>query len=221
MLELKFIIEPFIGSPVETSVTSIVIEALETGEKQILAELDESNLALAAALSQGENLEQELSDTKQSLNKKLVIALGEKSEIEKSDFEIMLEDIKNMKDDMEIMKEEMEIMKEKSDINSDASEMKNEIIELIDEKLNTLTSNMDNQMEEMNTTIDTIKDTLMEEISNSLEEQIKTIVKKQINRLAMLPFLVVAVEWLRSFGPLGFPWGNLALTQTKILPLLQ
>ena len=47
------------------------------------------------------------------------------------------------------------------------------------------------------------------------------IVKKQINRLAMLPFLVVAVEWLRSFGPLGFPWGNLALTQTEILPLLQ
>ena len=64
------------------------IEALETGEKQILAELDESNLALAAALSQGENLKQELSDTKQSLNKKLVIALGEKSEIEKNNAEL-------------------------------------------------------------------------------------------------------------------------------------
>ena len=64
------------------------IEALETGEKQILAELDESNLALAAALSQGENLKQELSDTKQSLNNKLVIALGEKSEVEKNNAEL-------------------------------------------------------------------------------------------------------------------------------------
>ena len=64
------------------------IEALETEEKQILAELDESNLALAAALSQGENLEQELSDTKQSLNNKLVIALGEKLEVEKNNAEL-------------------------------------------------------------------------------------------------------------------------------------
>ena len=64
------------------------IEALEAGEKQILAELDESNLALAAALSQGENLKQKLSDTKQSLNNKLVIALGEKSEVEKNNAEL-------------------------------------------------------------------------------------------------------------------------------------
>ena len=64
------------------------IEALEAGEKQILAELDESNLALAAALSQGENLRQELSDTKQSLNNKLMIALGEKSEVEKNNAEL-------------------------------------------------------------------------------------------------------------------------------------
>ena len=64
------------------------IEALEAGEKQILADLDESNLALAAALSQGENLKQELSDTKQSLNNKLMIALGEKSEIEKNNAEL-------------------------------------------------------------------------------------------------------------------------------------
>ena len=49
------------------------IEKLETGEKQILAELDKSNLALAAALSQGENLKQELSETKKSLNSKLMI----------------------------------------------------------------------------------------------------------------------------------------------------
>ncbi len=60
------------------------IEKLETGEKQILTELDKSNLALAAALSQGENLKQELSETKKSLDSKLRIALGEKSEIEKN-----------------------------------------------------------------------------------------------------------------------------------------
>ena len=64
------------------------IEKLETGEKQILAELDKSNLALAAALSQGENLKQELSETKKSLNSKLMIALGEKSEIEKNNTEL-------------------------------------------------------------------------------------------------------------------------------------
>ena len=64
------------------------IEKLETGEKQILAELDKSNLALAAALSQGENLKQEFSETKKSLNSKLMIALGEKSEIEKNNTEL-------------------------------------------------------------------------------------------------------------------------------------
>ena len=64
------------------------IEKLETGEKQTLAELDKSNLALAAALSQGENLKQELSETKKSLNSKLLIALGEKSEIEKNNTEL-------------------------------------------------------------------------------------------------------------------------------------
>ena len=64
------------------------IEKLETGEKQILAELDKSNLALAAALSQGENLKQELSETKKSLDSKLMIALGEKSEIEKNNTEL-------------------------------------------------------------------------------------------------------------------------------------
>ena len=37
----------------------------------------------------------------------------------------------------------------------------------------------------------------------------------------MLPFLIVSLEWIRSFGPLGFSWGNLALTQINILPLLQ
>jgi chemotaxis protein MotB len=64
------------------------IAKLEAGEKQILTELDESNLALAAALSQGESLKQELSDTKQSSDSKLMIALGEKSEIEKNNIEL-------------------------------------------------------------------------------------------------------------------------------------
>ncbi len=36
-----------------------------------------------------------------------------------------------------------------------------------------------------------------------------------------LPFLVVSLEWFRSFGPLGFDWGILALTQTNYLPFLQ
>ena len=57
---------------------------MESGEKRILAELDQSNLALAAALSQRKNLQQEFDDTKQSLDTKLTAALGEKSEIEKN-----------------------------------------------------------------------------------------------------------------------------------------
>ena len=36
-----------------------------------------------------------------------------------------------------------------------------------------------------------------------------------------LPFLIVTLEWIRSFGPLGFDWGILALTQIEYLPLLQ
>ena len=31
----------------------------------------------------------------------------------------------------------------------------------------------------------------------------------------LFPFLIVSIEWLRSFGPLGFPWANLALSQSK------
>lgn len=64
------------------------IAKLEAGEKQILTKLNQSNLALAAALSQGESLKQELSDTKQSSDSKLMIALGEKSETEKNNIEL-------------------------------------------------------------------------------------------------------------------------------------
>jgi chemotaxis protein MotB len=64
------------------------IEKLESGGKQILAELDESNLALAAALSQRENLKQEFDNTKQSLDSQLKAALGEKSEIIKNNTEL-------------------------------------------------------------------------------------------------------------------------------------
>ena len=39
--------------------------------------------------------------------------------------------------------------------------------------------------------------------------------------LVSIPFLWVSMEWIRSFGPLGFPWANLAITQTKFLPMLQ
>ena len=39
--------------------------------------------------------------------------------------------------------------------------------------------------------------------------------------LVLIPLLWVVMEWLRSFGPLGFPWANLAITQTNFLPLIQ
>ena len=64
------------------------IEKLETAEKQISTKLDETNFALAAALSRGENLKQELSDTKESLENKLMGVLGEKTEIEKNNAEL-------------------------------------------------------------------------------------------------------------------------------------
>ena len=36
-----------------------------------------------------------------------------------------------------------------------------------------------------------------------------------------LPIIIVTIEWIRSFGPLGFPWSNLALTQSKYIYLIQ
>ena len=41
------------------------------------------------------------------------------------------------------------------------------------------------------------------------------------NSYLSLPFLVVSLEWIRSFGPLGFTWGNLALTQSDYPLILQ
>ena len=48
-----------------------------------------------------------------------------------------------------------------------------------------------------------------------------TIEKQFGNSIAIMPFAWASLEWLRAFGPLGFPWANLAITQTKILPLVQ
>ena len=45
--------------------------------------------------------------------------------------------------------------------------------------------------------------------------------KQKDSGLVLIPFLWVVMEWLRSFGPLGFPWANLAITQTNFLPLIQ
>ena len=64
------------------------IEKLETAEKQISTKLDQTNITLAAALSRGEDLKQELSETKKSLENKLTAVLGEKSEIEKNNAEL-------------------------------------------------------------------------------------------------------------------------------------
>ena len=47
------------------------------------------------------------------------------------------------------------------------------------------------------------------------------LIKKKPNIYYSLPFLIVSIEWIRSFGPLGFAWGNLALTQMEYLPILQ
>lgn len=35
------------------------------------------------------------------------------------------------------------------------------------------------------------------------------------------PLIWTSIEWIRSLGPLGFPWIDLALTQTHFLPLIQ
>lgn len=45
--------------------------------------------------------------------------------------------------------------------------------------------------------------------------------KKSGSALQLIPFLWASMELVRSWGPLGFPWANLATTQTKFLPLVQ
>ena len=46
-------------------------------------------------------------------------------------------------------------------------------------------------------------------------------IKSYTLKLMIFPFVVVSMEWLRSLGPLGFPWSNLALTQINFLPIVQ
>ena len=44
---------------------------------------------------------------------------------------------------------------------------------------------------------------------------------QQILGNIFFPFIIVIIEFLRSFGPLGFPWSNLALTQSKYIHFIQ
>ena len=46
-------------------------------------------------------------------------------------------------------------------------------------------------------------------------------IRTSSNTYIILPFLVVSLEWIRSFGPLGFTWGNIALTQSEYIYVLQ
>ncbi|MBU0528973.1 apolipoprotein N-acyltransferase [bacterium] len=50
---------------------------------------------------------------------------------------------------------------------------------------------------------------------------VSSIEKRSSQGLIALPFVWVTMEFLRSLGALGFPWINLALTQTVYLPLIQ
>jgi len=45
--------------------------------------------------------------------------------------------------------------------------------------------------------------------------------KKYSKGLIAIPFAWVTMELVRSYGALGFPWINLAVTQTEYLPLIQ
>jgi len=45
--------------------------------------------------------------------------------------------------------------------------------------------------------------------------------KTQKTQFVIFPFLIVSMEWLRSFGAMGFPWGNLALSQVDFIQILQ
>ena len=37
----------------------------------------------------------------------------------------------------------------------------------------------------------------------------------------LFPFLIVSIEWIRSFGAMGFPWSNIALSQSKYIYFIQ
>ena len=37
----------------------------------------------------------------------------------------------------------------------------------------------------------------------------------------LFPFLIVFIEWIRSFGAMGFPWSNIALSQSKYIYFIQ
>ena len=46
-------------------------------------------------------------------------------------------------------------------------------------------------------------------------------IKPFSNSIIIFPFLIVLMEWIRSFGSLGFPWGNIVLTQLDYIDLVQ
>ncbi len=50
---------------------------------------------------------------------------------------------------------------------------------------------------------------------------IVSFIKNDFSPWITLPFAWVTMEWIRSLGPLGFPWANLALSQSQYLPLIQ
>ena len=47
------------------------------------------------------------------------------------------------------------------------------------------------------------------------------LLKKTNKAFFLIPFAWTSMELIRSFGPLGFPWINLSLTQSNFLPLIQ
>ena len=50
---------------------------------------------------------------------------------------------------------------------------------------------------------------------------ISFLLKKTNKAFLLIPFAWTSMELIRSFGPLGFPWINLSLTQSNFLPLIQ
>ena len=51
-----------------------------------------------------------------------------------------------------------------------------------------------------------------------------SLISKEYNHISgniFFPFIVVIIEYVRSFGALGFPWSNLALSQSKYIYFIQ